>query len=169
MPFKKGSRKLTPEQVEQCRENGRKNKGKRHGVIYEGRLLKPGEKIDMSIFEKPLVLEELKFYVQIQATAEEIASHYGMSPDTLDRRLKEHLGVGFAEFKAKLKDAGKLALRMRLWSQAKDNSNMAKHLAEEWLGHNAAQKMAITQTIEVKPRKVLRLPDNGVRSVKTDG
>jgi hypothetical protein len=49
--------------------------------------------------EKEINLDQVLYWTELQATAEEIAGAFRVSVDTLDRRLREAFGMGFAELK----------------------------------------------------------------------
>ena len=63
-------------------------------------------------------MEMLTNMVRIQCTAEECARILGISSDTIDRRLKEATGAGFAEFYKKHSDEGKMSLRRAQYQTA---------------------------------------------------
>ena len=82
---------------------------------------------------KPIVLEEVLYWMQLQATAEEIAGSFYVSVDTLVTRLKEATGLSFSELKEKACGLGKLALRKNQFSLSKTNASMAIWLGKNWL------------------------------------
>lgn len=72
---------------------------------------------------------------QIQCTAEEIAGVFGISPDTLDRRIKERGYAGFAELYKKHSDEGKASLRRMQWKAAEEgNPTLLVWLGKQMLG-----------------------------------
>lgn len=145
MPRKKGE-KLSPELVEKARQAAQKGGRPRQEFIYQKRILKKGEKVNIQ--GANLNLEEILFFIKIQATQEEIASHYFISPDTLSNRLKEHTGMGFSEIKKMGSAAGRLQMRVIQYNQSKNNPTMAKHLGEIWLDQKQVEKLEIT-TIDI--------------------
>jgi hypothetical protein len=48
---------------------------------------------------KEINLDQVLYWTELQATAEEIAGAFRVSVDTLDRRLREAFGMGFAELR----------------------------------------------------------------------
>jgi hypothetical protein len=79
---------------------------------------------------KEIDLKQLEAMCAIQCTAEECASVFECSVDTIDRRLKEEGYAGFAEFFKMHSDAGKASLRRMQWKNAQ-NGNVAMQI---WLG-----------------------------------
>ena len=88
----------------------------------------------------------------VWATAEYCADKLGISADTLDRRLKEKYGFGFAEYKKKVKEPMRINLRKKQYDVAMQGS----HAMLIWLGKNElgqSDKNEVEQTnrnIEVK-------------------
>lgn len=73
--------------------------------------------------------------VRIQCTAEECALVLGLSPDTLDRRLKERGYEGFAEFYKAHTAEGRASLRRMQWRAAENgNTGMLVWLGKQMLG-----------------------------------
>lgn len=87
-----------------------------------------------SLQEKEIVLEQVLYWIGLQATAEEIASSFYVSTDTLDTKLKDHFGMNFSELKKRCDGAGKLSLRRNQFKQSEKNSTMAIWLGKQWLG-----------------------------------
>jgi AraC-like DNA-binding protein len=139
-------KKKTPEHAEKLKEAGKLGGRPRRRVIYEKRILEPGEKVELPAPD--IVLEELLFFIKVQGTEEEIAAHYFMSVDTLNRRLKDHFNLGFADIKNQCQAGGKLGLRVNQYNQSKNNTNMSKHLGECWLGQKSSTKVEITNVGE---------------------
>jgi len=70
--------------------------------------------------------------MRIQATQKEICSVFGISADTLGRRINERGDGNFADLYGKHSGEGKVSLRRLQWKAAEDgNVNMLK-----WLGAN---------------------------------
>jgi hypothetical protein len=134
--------KKSIEHAEKLREIGKLGGRPRREVIFKGRILKPGEKVDLP--EPDIIIEELLYFLRIQGTEEEIAGHYLMSVDTLNRRIKEHLGLGFADLKKLVQAGGKLGLKITQHNQAKKSPIMSKHLGEIWLGQKSTNKLEVT-------------------------
>jgi len=79
---------------------------------------------------------------QIQCTGEEAASVLGMSYELLNQKLKAEKGMGFLEYFAEKRGAGKASLRRRQFEMAKSNPTMAIWLGKQYLGQ--ADKQEIT-------------------------
>ena len=109
--------------------------------------------------EKEINLDQVLYWTELQATAEEIAGAFRVSVDTLDRRLREAFGMGFAELRKRCNGLHKLSLRRYQFQQAERNATMAIWLGKIWLGQ---RETIITETI-VKEEDSVRIyiPDNG--------
>ena len=112
-----------------------------------------------TIPEKEINLDQVLYWTELQATAEEIAGAFRVSVDTLDRRLREAFGMGFAELRKRCNGLHKLSLRRYQFQQAERNATMAIWLGKIWLGQ---RETIITETI-VKEEDSVRIyiPDNG--------
>ena len=72
---------------------------------------------------------------QIQCTGEEIASFFGISYDTLERRCKEQFKVSLAEYIKEKSAKGKSSLRRLQWKAAMNGSvTMLIWLGKQYLG-----------------------------------
>lgn len=72
---------------------------------------------------------------QIQCTGEEIASFFGISYDTLERRCKEQFKVSLAEYIKEKSAKGKSSLRRLQWKAAMNgNVTMLIWLGKQYLG-----------------------------------
>ena len=109
--------------------------------------------------EKEINLDQVLYWTELQATAEEIAGAFRVSIDTLDRRLREAFGMGFAELRKRCNGLHKLSLRRYQFQQAERNATMAIWLGKIWLGQ---RETIVTETI-VKEEDPVRIyiPDNG--------
>ncbi len=109
--------------------------------------------------EKEINLDQVLYWTELQATAEEIAGAFRVSVDTLDRRLREAFGMGFAELRKRCNGLHKLSLRRYQFQQAERNATMAIWLGKIWLGQ---RETIVTETI-VKEEDSVRIyiPDNG--------
>ena len=112
-----------------------------------------------TIPEKEINLDQVLYWTELQATAEEIAGAFRVSVDTLDRRLREAFGMGFAELRKRCNGLHKLSLRRYQFQQAERNATMAIWLGKIWLGQ---RETIVTETI-VKGEDSVRIyiPDNG--------
>lgn len=72
---------------------------------------------------------------QIQCTGEEIASFFGISYDTLERRCKEQFKMSLAEYIKEKSAKGKSSLRRLQWKAAMNGSvTMLIWLGKQYLG-----------------------------------
>jgi hypothetical protein len=87
--------------------------------------------------EKELDIKALKGLCEIQCTAEECAAALDMSTDTLNRRLNEEVGMGFAEFFKVHRQPGLSTLRRKQFLKATNgDTKMLIHLGKNWLGQS---------------------------------
>ena len=70
----------------------------------------------------------------MQCSAQEVADWFHVSVDTLDRRLHEEYKCGFAEFFARHRTKGKMAIRRNLFQLSSHNATAAIFLAKNHLG-----------------------------------
>lgn len=89
--------------------------------------------------------------VEIQCTAEEIASVFNVSADTLDRRIKEFYGSesSFAEIYKKHSARGKSSLRRYMFKMAEKNPTMAIWLSKQHLGMKDRHEIEQSQVIQI--------------------
>lgn len=104
-----------------------KNKGGRPKVAFVEKRPLP---------EKEIVLDQILYWIDLQATAEEIAGSFYVSTSTLDRRLKEHFGYGFEELRKRCVGSSKISLRRYQFQQAEKNTTMSIWLGKIWLGQS---------------------------------
>lgn len=109
--------------------------------------------------EKEINLDQVLYWIELQATAEEVAGAFRVSTDTLDRRLREAFGMGFAELRKRCNGLHKLSLRRYQFQQAQRSATMAIWLGKIWLGQ---RETIVTETI-VKDQDPVQIyiPDNG--------
>ncbi len=100
-----------------------------------------------SLPEKTIVLDQVLYWIGMQATAEEIASSFYTTVETLDARLKEEFGMGFLELKKRTDGSGKLSLRRFQFKQSEKNASMAIWLGKQWLGQ---METPVEVTIDAK-------------------
>lgn len=147
--------------AEKLREAGKKGGRPRRRVIYQGRILEPGERVELP--QPDMLLEELLFFIRVQGTEEEIAGHYMVAVETLNSRIKEHFGIGFCDLKKQVAAGGKLGLRVSQYNQSKKNTHMSKHLGEQWLNQKSNDKVSVN--VDLSQKAILKVPDNGRRIV----
>lgn len=108
---------------------------------------------------KEINLDQVLYWTELQATAEEIAGAFRVSVDTLDRRLREAFGMGFADLRKRCNGIQKLSLRRYQFQQSERNATMAIWLGKVWLGQ---QETIVTETIVKEEDPVqIYIPDNG--------
>lgn len=84
----------------------------------------------------------------LQCTLKEIASWFDCSEDTIERRVKEHSGMKFADYYAQKKGKGKIALRRAMMQNALNgNSTMQIWLSKQYLG--MTDKIEIEEEIDL--------------------
>lgn len=88
----------------------------------------------MKLPEKVIVFEQVQYWIELQATQEEVAGSFHVSVETLNFRLMEHFGMSFTELKKRCDGAGKLSLRRYQFKMAEKNTTMAIWLGKQWLG-----------------------------------
>lgn len=121
------------------------------------------KKIEVSFekIKKEINLDQVLYWIGLQATAEEIAGSFRVSTDTLNSKLQEYFGKNFTELKKVLGDGanGKLALRRNQFELSKTNASVAIWLGKQWL----KQKDTIhNETVLTNQGTVsVYLPDNG--------
>lgn len=86
--------------------------------------------------------ETLEALVKIQCTAEECASVLKCSEDTIDRRLNEKYGFGFAEYRKRFAAEGRVSLRRLQWKKAQTGDRvMLIWLGKQVLGQRDVQQL----------------------------
>ena len=83
---------------------------------------------------KPIDFEAVLHWLDLGATAEEIAGAFRVGVRTLDRRLNERLGFGFGELKKRVCGGAKIQLRKNQFNLTKTNATMGIWLGKIWLG-----------------------------------
>lgn len=93
---------------------------------------------------RPIILEQVLYWMDVGGTAEEIAGSFHVSVDTLHRRLKEQTGHSFAELKEKTCGAAKLKLRNNQFKMSEHNASMGIWLGKQWLGQKDNQEVFLS-------------------------
>ncbi len=117
---------------------GRKPTGKPNGrppvpVIGPSDPNKPPVEWKGKLPEKFVNIDQVIYWIELQATAQEIASSFRISTETLDKKLKESTGMGFLELKERCDGTKKITLRRYQFQQAETNPNIARWLGQIWL------------------------------------
>lgn len=92
------------------------------------------EKLTGKLPPKPIELRIVLYWMDLGATAQEIAGAHYCGIDTLNRRLREHCGMTFAELKEKVCGRAKVELRKNQFNLTKTNATMGIWLGKQWLG-----------------------------------
>jgi len=96
---------------------------------------KPGPKNKGGAPRKEIDFNVLQGMCQVWATAEEIASFFDISVDTLSARIKERYGIGFSDYYKKESSAGNISLRRAQFKSAMNgNVSMQIFLGKQKLG-----------------------------------
>lgn len=106
----------------------------------------PVKKWSGSVPEKQIDLEQILYWIEMQATQQEIAASFRMDIGTLDAYLKEGFGLGFSQLKEKVNGTGKLSLRRYQFKQAENNATMAIWLGKCWLGQTDVTEKQLEST-----------------------
>ena len=88
----------------------------------------------MEIPPKEIVFDQVVYWINLQATQEEVAGSFRVSVETLNSRLEEHFGMNFSELRKRVDGEAKLSLRRYQFKQAEKNTTMAIWLGKIWLG-----------------------------------
>lgn len=102
-------------------------------------LLKVGRKkikANWDKIAKEVNMQQVIYWIGLQATAEEIAGAFRISNETLNNRLREEFGCNFLDLKKQLGNGsdGKLKLRMNQFKMSETNASMAIWLGKQYLG-----------------------------------
>jgi AraC-like DNA-binding protein len=123
--------------------------------------------LSVGIPEKEIILDQVLYWVDLQATAQEIAGSFHVSVSTLDRRIQEYFGVNFEELKKRCSGAAKMSVRRYQFQLAKTNTTMCIWLGKQWLGQkddpseDFAKTNQLVQTLlnEIMEMKKQRIED----------
>ena len=104
--------------------------------------------------------EKLIGMIEIQCTQEEICGIFGISEDTLSRRLKDRGELSFADLYEKHQNDGRASLRRSQWKTAKDgNATMQIWLGKQVLKQRDVVHNEVTgkdgDAIEINPSEKL--------------
>ncbi len=99
-----------------------------------GRPPIPVHPVTNGLPEKEIVMDQVIYWIGLQATAQEIASSFHVAVETLEKKLREHFGESFCDLKKRCDGNGKLSLRRYQYRQSENNSSMAIWLGKQWLG-----------------------------------
>ena len=94
--------------------------------------------------EKVIIMDQVLYWIDLQATASEIAGSFRVSTETLDAHLKHAFGVGFLELKKRTDGAGKMSVRRYQFKMAEKNATMAIWLGKVWLGQTDTSVLVTT-------------------------
>jgi AraC-like DNA-binding protein len=120
-----------------------------------GRTPIPVRPLSVGIPEKEIILDQVLYWIDLQATAQEIAGSFHVSVDTLDRRIKDHFGMNFAELYKRTAGQAKITLRRWQFQMAEKNCTMAIFLGKQWLGqtdHQDKQEAPKQEDVDLKDK-----------------
>ncbi len=115
--------------------------------------------------------KQLEGFCLIQCSLVEIAAFFNCSEDTIERRVKEHYGISFAEFFAKKRIGGLISLRRNLFKLSEKQPAVAIFLAKNWLGMSDKQEIQHSGNIsknleEYTTEELLQIVESGKRTTK---
>jgi len=84
--------------------------------------------------KKPIDWKYAEKLCALQCSELEIADWFGISVDTLARRLRDEKGMSFKEFFTLHRVQGKIAVRRNLFKLSEKQGHVAIFLAKNWLG-----------------------------------
>ena len=83
---------------------------------------------------------------EVQCTLAELALHFKMSEDTVERAVKRDHGTSFAEYFAQKRKAGFVSLRRKQWELAMaGNVTMLIFLGKQHLGQSDRHELTLPQ------------------------
>ena len=91
--------------------------------------------------------KQLDRFCMIQCSLAEIAAFFKCSEDTIERRVREHFGITFAEYFGKKRVSGLLSLRRNLFKMSEKQPAVAIFLAKNWLGMADKQEVEYSGNI----------------------
>ncbi len=121
----------------------------------------------MSVPEKAIIFDQILYWIDLQATQEEVAGSFHVAVETLNARLLEHFGMNFSDLRKRCDGGGKLSLRRYQFNLAKTNSSMAIWLGKQWLGqkdHDVNVLPPNDENLRVAIRAIKLLEIDGVKS-----
>jgi hypothetical protein len=88
---------------------------------------------------------------EVQCTFEELAAHFGVSEDTIERAVKREHGVSFADYFAQKRKAGFVSLRSKQYELAMaGNATMLIFLGKQYPGQADKREVTTPPTFEVE-------------------
>lgn len=113
-----------------------------------------------SLPEKEIDLSQVLYWMELQATADEIAGAFRVTDCTLNKRLKEAFGCGFQELSKRVGGQGKLTLRRMQFRLAEKSATMGIWLGKQWLGQkdreNEGDKPVWTEKVNLENQMMLQ-------------
>jgi len=88
--------------------------------------------------KKEISFTELDKLLEFHCTLEEVAGWFRVSPDTVERRIREKFDKTFAEYSAEKEGSGKASLRRKMWQLALKGSGcipLLIFLSKQHLGY----------------------------------
>jgi AraC-like DNA-binding protein len=103
-------------------------------------------KVKEGLSEREIDLDQVIYWIGLQASCQEIAASFRVSSDTLVRRIKENFGMTFAELRERTDGQAKLSLRRFQFKLAEKNASMAIWLGKQWLGQRDNERIEDQQS-----------------------
>lgn len=98
---------------------------------------RPGIGIDWAEFDR---------LCEVQCTLAELAAHFRVSEDTVERAVRRDHGTSFADYFAQKRKAGFVSLRRKQWELAMaGNATMLIFLGKQLLGQSDRHEVALPQ------------------------
>lgn len=138
-----GRKTMTPKALAANKRNAKKA-GRKTKEFHATSLSKLEQEVEFTDEQKEaweriqreINLDQILYWIGLQATQEEIAGAFRMSIQTLNNKLRDACGMNFSELKRSLGGGseGKLALRRNQFKLSENNASMAIWLGKNWLG-----------------------------------
>ncbi len=96
---------------------------------------------------------------EVQCTLAELAAHFGVSEDTIERAVKREHKLSFADYFGQKRKSGFVSLRRKQWELAMaGNCTMLIFLGKQWLGqadkHEVATPPLTFEVEHIVPRSL---------------
>ena len=93
---------------------------------------------------------------EVQCTLEEIAAHFGVSEDTVERAVKREHKTSFADYFAEKRKAGFVSLRRRQYELAMaGNATMLIFLGKQYLGQSDKREITAPRAFEFEVQHIM--------------
>lgn len=105
---------------------------------------------------KEIIMDQVIYWLEMQATAEEIASSFRVTVETLERAIQDTFGFGYLELRKRCEGNGKLSLRRYQFQQSEKNTTMAIWLGKQWLGQRDTSKDEMKEMVTDVVREAIQ-------------